>query len=76
MGLKTATRNIFLDNEENVPYIREQIRKMVGLAGNNREIIAICHPYKETFEALRQELPWLKQQAIDFVPASQVVHAY
>ncbi len=76
MGLKTATRNIFLDNEENVPYIREQIRKMVGLAGNNREIIAICHPYKETFEALRQELPWLKQQAIDFVPASRLVHAY
>ncbi|WP_051690046.1 divergent polysaccharide deacetylase family protein [Pelobacter seleniigenes] len=76
MGLKTATRNIFLDNEENVPYIREQIRKMVSLAGNNREIIAICHPYKETFEALRQELPWLKQQAIEFVPASQLVHAY
>lgn len=76
MGLKTATRNIFLDNSENVPYIREQIRKMVRLAGTNREIIAICHPYKETLEALRLESEWLKNQPVDFVAASDIVHSY
>lgn len=76
MGLKTGTRNIFLDNEENVPYIRKQIRKMVAMAGKNREIIAICHPYKETFEALQLEVPWLKQQSVDFVVASRIVHSY
>ncbi len=76
MGLKTATRNIFLDNEEDVAYIRKQIRKMAGMAGNNREIVAICHPYKETFEALQQESSWLKEQPVEFVTASKVVHAY
>ncbi len=76
MGLRTATRNIFLDNEEDVAYIRRQIRKMAAMAGTNRDIIAICHPYRETFEALRLELDWLKEQPVEFVAASQIVHAY
>ncbi len=76
MGLRTATRNIFLDNEEEVAYIRKQIRKMVRLAGTDREIIAICHPYRQTLEALQLELPWLKKQPVDFVAASELVHVY
>ena len=76
MGVKTATRNIFLDNQENVTYIREQIRKMVHQAGTNKEIIAICHPYPETLAALSLELGWMKSQPVDFVPASSVVHVY
>ncbi len=76
MGVKTATRNIFLDNEEEVSYIRQQIRKMVSMAGKNREIIAICHPYAETLEAFRQEQEWLRQQSVDFVSASKLVHVY
>ena len=76
MGLKTATRNIFLDNKENVSYIRKQIHRMVKLVGKNQEIIAICHPYAETLEAFRLEQGWLKQQSVDFVAASEVVHSY
>jgi polysaccharide deacetylase 2 family uncharacterized protein YibQ len=76
MGLKTATRNIFLDNKSDVEYIREQLRKMVRLAGNGREIIAICHPHQETFDALRLEASWLKQQSVSFVTASKLVHSY
>ena len=76
MGLKTATRNIFLDNEEDVPYIRKQIRKMVNMASKNREIIAICHPYSETLEAFRLEQEWLSQQPVEFVSASKLVHTY
>lgn len=76
MGVRTATRNIFLDNEEDVAYIRRQIRKMVGLAGKNREVVAICHPYSETIEAFRQEMEWLKRQPVEFVEASKVVHVY
>jgi polysaccharide deacetylase 2 family uncharacterized protein YibQ len=76
MGLRTATRNIFLDNEEDISYIRQQIHKMVSLAGTNREVIAICHPYRETLEALRLESAWLKEQPVNFVPASNLVHVY
>ncbi len=76
MGLKTATRNIFLDNTVDVSYIRGQIHKMIKLAGEDREIVAICHPHRETFEALRLELDWLMQQPVTFVFASEVVHSY
>ena len=76
IGLRTATRNIFLDNQESIPAIRKQIRKMVSLAGENQEIIAICHPHSETLEAFRLEQDWLKQQKVDFVAASDLVHAY
>ncbi len=75
-GLPTAVRNIFLDNEENIAYIRGQIRKMVRLSDAKGEVIAICHPYSETLEAFRQELGWLKQQQVDFVAASAVTHTY
>ena len=76
MGLRTATRNIFLDNRADISYIRQQIRKMVSLAGKNREIIAICHPHAETLEAFRLEQEWLQQQSVDFVSASELVHTY
>ncbi|MCK4503530.1 MAG: divergent polysaccharide deacetylase family protein [Desulfuromonadales bacterium] len=76
MGMRTATRNIFLDNNNDVTYIRQQIRKMVSLASGNREIIAICHPHAATFKALRLEQGWLQQQGVDFVVASELVHAY
>ena len=76
LGVETATRNIFLDNSEDVASIRKQIHKMVAMAGNNREIIAICHPYAETLEAFRLEQDWLRQQPVAFVPASKVVHRY
>lgn len=76
MGLKTAARDIFLDNEEDVDYIRRQLHKMAQLAKKQPEVIAIAHPYPETLEALRLEKDWLLSQPIDFVPASRLVKRY
>ncbi len=76
MGVPTAARNIFLDNKDQVDYIRQQIRKMVRLSDGKGEVIAICHPHKETLEAFRLELAWLKKQQVDFVAASSLVHTY
>lgn len=76
MGMLTATRQIFLDNTEDVAYIRKQIRKMVRMSNERGEVVAICHPYPETLQALREELPWLRQQQIEFVPASALAKAY
>lgn len=72
MGMRTGVRHIFLDNEENVDYIRKQLRQMVKIAEEKGEAIAICHPYRETFEALRREEAWLRQQPVDFVVASRL----
>lgn len=76
MGIKTAARHIFLDNEEDVAYIRQQLRKMVQLAKTQREVIAIGHPYPQTLEAIRLEKDWLLAQPVDFVPVSALVRRY
>lgn len=76
LGMRTGQRNIFLDNEENVDYISRQLRKMVKIAEEKGAVIAICHPYPETFKALRQNEGWLRAQKVDFVLASQLVKRY
>lgn len=76
MKIPTATRQIFLDNEEDVAYIRKQIRKMVRMSIDRGELIAICHPYPETLQAIQLELSWLKQQSVDFVSASSLTKVY
>ncbi|PLX91117.1 MAG: hypothetical protein C0619_08245 [Desulfuromonas sp.] len=72
LGMRTGTRHIFLDNEEDVTYIRKQLRAMVKIAEEKGEAIAICHPYRQTFDALLQEQDWLRQQRVDFVVASRL----
>lgn len=53
LGLKYAYRAVFLDNEQNVSKILKMINKAVAVAKKDGVAIAICHPYKSTFEALK-----------------------
>ncbi|WP_291953313.1 divergent polysaccharide deacetylase family protein [Campylobacter sp.] len=53
-------RDIFLDNEDNVEYIKKQIAQVVEKAKNKGFAIAIAHPRKNTFEALKQSKELLK----------------
>lgn len=47
-------RNIFLDNEPDVAYILNQLKKAVRHAKRHGVAIAICHPRPETFEAFKE----------------------
>lgn len=76
MGLRTAQRNIFLDNEENVDYVGKQLHKMIGIAEEKGIAIAICHPHPQTFAALRRNESWLRAQDVDYVLVSQLVRRY
>ena len=73
MKIKTARRNVFLDNEQSPDYILGQLRHAVALAGKNGSAIAICHPHPATISTLAAFLPTLKQQGITLTPASQIV---
>jgi len=48
------SRDIFIDNEHNIPYIHQQLKKVVRIAKKNGYAIAIGHPHKITMEALQQ----------------------
>ena len=54
LGLKYIYRDVFLDNEQNTQKILTMLQKAVNIAKSDGVAIAICHPYKSTFEALRQ----------------------
>ncbi len=60
-------RNIFLDNEPDVDYIRKQLKKAVRYAKRHGVAIAICHPRPETFEALSEAEDLLKGVKMVFI---------
>ncbi|MDX9708956.1 MAG: divergent polysaccharide deacetylase family protein [Trichloromonas sp.] len=73
LGVATARRDIFLDNVRSVSAIRGEIRRMAGMVKKSGEALAICHPYPETFAALRAEVGYLRSQGISVVPASRLL---
>jgi hypothetical protein len=73
LGVKSSTRNVFLDNVQEVGAIRRQLEQAAQIARKRGYAVAICHPHKATIEALSQALPVLKAEGITFVKLSQVV---
>jgi polysaccharide deacetylase 2 family uncharacterized protein YibQ len=73
LGMRTGRRQVFLDNEQEVGYIRGQLNQAVRLARKNGTAIAICHPHQVTIATLTAVLPGLAGQGIQLVPVSQLV---
>ncbi|MCX6558466.1 MAG: divergent polysaccharide deacetylase family protein [Candidatus Aminicenantes bacterium] len=73
MQIKTAIRDIFLDDEQNYMYTSNQIKNLVELARKNGHALAIGHPFASTLAALRDAVPWLKQQKVGIVFASHLL---
>ena len=73
LGVRSASRAVFLDNIQDVGYIAKQIRQATAIARKRGSAIAICHPHPATIQALAAELPRLREEGITFVPASSLV---
>ena len=73
LGIKSARRNVFLDNEQERGYIRGQLNQAIRLAKKNGSAIAICHPHPVTIATLAAALPGLAGQGVRLVPVSQLV---
>jgi polysaccharide deacetylase 2 family uncharacterized protein YibQ len=73
MKIKTIIRDVFLDDEQNYSYSSNQIKLLVDLAKKNGRALAIGHPFESTLAALRDAVPWLKQQRIEIVFASALL---
>lgn len=72
-GIRSARRNVFLDNEQEQGYILGQLNQAVRLARKNGSAIAICHPHPVTIATLAAALPALAGQGVHLVPVSQLV---
>lgn len=72
-GLAYAERDIFLDHEINMPFIRNALKQVEWTARHKGYAIAIGHPHDETIRALAEWLPTLKEKGLTLRPASAVV---
>ena len=69
-GVPTMDRDVFLDNVAEVGAIVREIKRLENKARRQGTAIGICHPYPETLEALRRELPEMRSRGITVVPVS------
>lgn len=73
-GMRTASRDIFLDNKDDVESVKTMLRQAATVAMQTGSAIAIGHPRKATLEAIRALIPDLQAQGITFTQAADLVH--
>jgi uncharacterized protein len=73
IGVRYARRNIFLDNNDNVDYIRKQFLVLKSMALKNDVVIAICHDRKNSIKVLSEMAPELTKEGVRFVRLSELV---
>lgn len=74
MGVPTAVRAVFLDNQDNDEYVRGQFHALIRAAQVHGQAIAIGHVGKVTARVLDEMLPEFDEAGIRFVPVSVLVH--
>jgi len=73
MGLRAASRDMFLDNKKDIEYIRGQFQALLALAKEKNCAIGICHFRPHSAEVLAEVLPTLEREGIALVHASELV---
>lgn len=73
LGIKTARRAVFLDNDQDPQKIREQLDLLLNLAEKHGQAIGIAHPHPATVAALLRHQAQLQEKA-EVVGISRLVH--
>ncbi len=72
-GVRSASRNVFLDDTDDEEEIRKQFDRLIVLALKKGEAIAIGHPRPATLKVLKEEIPGLKEKGVELVRVSKLV---
>jgi polysaccharide deacetylase 2 family uncharacterized protein YibQ len=73
MRVKTASRNVFLDDVQDVAAIRHQLADLARTASSRGVSVGIGHMYPSTIQVLTEDAPRLRAEGFRFVRASAVV---
>lgn len=71
-GVPTASRNVFLDDDESAGAVRKQFELAVHDAREKGSALAIGHPHPETLQVLQDMLPEARRQGVTLVFASDL----
>jgi polysaccharide deacetylase 2 family uncharacterized protein YibQ len=72
IGLPTAGRSVFLDNDLSQKAIKIQVERLCNMARHTGFAIGIGHPHKETLEVLEEYCPKIKAEFC-VVPVSELL---
>lgn len=72
-GVPHLSRDVFLDNDQTVPAILEQLGELERIAKRTGLAVGIGHPYPQTIEALTLWLPQAKRRGLVLIPMSRAV---
>lgn len=71
--LPLLTRHVFLDNDRSYQALDRQFKLMIKMAKQQPYVIAIGHPYPETYAYLKKHLQDLAEQGIEVVKLSALL---
>lgn len=72
-GVASLERDVFLDAEVKIDFIRGQVRKLIELARTRGTAVGIGHPHPETIAVLRELRGELLASGVTLVPVSSLV---
>jgi len=72
-GVDFAIRNIFIDHQNDVDMINQQLAKIEALARKQGHAIAIGHPREKTLQAITPWLKGLEEKGFQLVPVSTLL---
>lgn len=73
MNIRTASRNVFLDDEQTEAAVRKQLAELAEEAEEKGVAVGIGHPYPVTVRVLNEEVPKLRTRGFRLLRASAVV---
>lgn len=73
-GLTALQNHVFLDEKQpSREKVRRQVERCLELAQTQGSVVAICHPYPQTLDVLREEIPRLEALGVRFVTVSELL---
>ena len=71
--IQTASRDVFLDNDQSLYGIDKEFRRLLTLAKQRKTAIAIGHPYPSTLQYLEHAIPMLKREGVRLISVSEIL---
>lgn len=73
LGVRHATRDVFIDNVAEVSVVKEQLRKAKIIALKHGQVVVIGHDKRVTLQAIKEMVPEFEEAGIKFVLARDTV---
>jgi polysaccharide deacetylase 2 family uncharacterized protein YibQ len=73
MDIRTASRNVFLDDVQTESAVRRQLGQLADAASTRGLAVGIGHMYPVTMKVLGEEAPRLRAEGFRFIRASEAV---